>query len=128
MKTPNWTLKIGKWDKLPPRRNESITSVEVWLALSDDRVVRGECLFARPSLENGMQIHDWFLCSDDAGNPARTLAVDNVPGKRELEVVAWALIEVPAHPLAGFKSRAAHARTEKDEAAAIVATRRRRMF
>jgi hypothetical protein len=89
----NWhTREDGHFDMMPPRRNESITSVEVWFALSDGRVVRGEVLYTKRG--DDAAVHSWFLSSDDQGNPARHIACESPA----VQVEAWKLIEVPQHP------------------------------
>lgn len=101
-----------KWQAsgLPPRRGASVCSVEIWLALSDGRVARGEALFNRAG-----NTHDWYLSSDDAGNPHRHIGADAHSGPAPI-VVAWALIEPPAFPLhlwAPFTPAAKPAQSQK---------------
>lgn len=97
MREPTWVTRRDRteqFDQMPPRRNDSITSVEVWLALSDRTVRRGEVMYVSgEGARNIRQVHGWYLSSDDSGSPHRVL--EQTPS---LWVCGWALIEVPEHP------------------------------
>lgn len=75
-------------ETLPPDPNGGWFSPTVWLAISDGRVLAGQCLHKYDA-----PIHDWFAI-DPADDNSKAL---NCFGD-ELSVIAWMPFAVPDHP------------------------------
>lgn len=73
-------------ETLPPDAEGNWFSPQVWLALSDGRVVQGKCLHRCRNATYAEAVHDWFIGEDNA-------SVDD-----DVSVVAWMPFAVPGHP------------------------------
>jgi hypothetical protein len=71
---------------LPPNPDGHRFSPDVWLALSDGTVKRGNCLHRDADATYPDPVHSWF--------------VDGSQLDERLSVVAWMPLAVPDHPLA----------------------------
>lgn len=93
-KNTSLTWKEPKAGDLPPPTQPGGTHLSqlVWLALSDNRVVVGQCLYRHPEATYKAPVHDWFIQPDDGGT---SMSISCLPGTK---VVAWAPFEKPRHP------------------------------
>jgi hypothetical protein len=80
---------------LPPRVPSASTSSYLWLALSDGRVMRGYAVFWQSPSSMGWSLHSWDYYGDAQGG----LIPRDVRSLKNVTVQAWALMEVPLHPL-----------------------------
>jgi hypothetical protein len=93
MKKTTWIKPVSP-ETLPPFASEiEPISYDVWLALSDGQVVRGCCLRRRESAADTNPVHDWFAYHPAYGSSSICCGFWN-----GVTVVAWELIEAPAHP------------------------------
>lgn len=84
-----WNLQLGKWDALPKSRGQQRDYSEfVWVALRSGSVRIGQAEFNRQS---ATPVSTWHLEADNTGAPNTTLPNE--------EVVGWAVLEHPQHPL-----------------------------
>lgn len=79
-------------ETLPPDPHGGWFSPMVWLALSDGRVLMGQCLHKKDDAEYDAPVHDWFAVNPENG----TLQAINCFGE-DLYVIAWMPLAVPDH-------------------------------
>lgn len=77
-------------ESIPPGAETHWFSPKVWLALSDGRVMPGQCLHKMKNAIYDGPVHSWFIFQEDGG-PGLQLS-------EGIDVIAWIPFAKPYHP------------------------------